>query len=96
MATKMFDKETVNELGFRNEVDGLESIDVSEWEQEGKYQYRYIVFLEKKTGLYWRYWQRRSGSPFSDWCYEDWNLREIECHTVREKEIRTTIWVPTE
>lgn len=83
----------VNELFFEGEIEHegvtLKGVEEGEFEQDGKYQNAEIIFTdgERFYGAY----VYRSGSPFTDWHYEDYGDADV-CQ-VEKKEITVTKWV---
>ena len=79
---------------FRNgqEWEGFKIVDIGKWEDEGKYQYKNIVF-EYENKL-WEFTMDRSGSYFTDYYYgvleagEGTTAREVE-----KKEVTIYKWV---
>ncbi|MCK5017722.1 MAG: hypothetical protein KAS32_11725, partial [Candidatus Peribacteraceae bacterium] len=72
MATMKLTKEQVNLIFFEldskdDEWEGFKLVDEGEWEDDGKYQYKEVVFeYEGKT---WALDVDRSGSYFTDYYY---------------------------
>jgi hypothetical protein len=60
--------------GESNKELDLIVIDQSSWEQDGKYQNQETIF--KHNDKYYTISQTRSGSPFSEWHYEDIEIDE--------------------
>jgi hypothetical protein len=48
-----------------SEHDGFRVIEEGEWDDDGKYQYREIIF--EHEGKFWALYDQRSGSHFTDW-----------------------------
>jgi exonuclease SbcC len=69
----------------------LELVEDGDWEDDGKYQYRDVIF--KYDDKFYRVTDSRSGSYFSDYYYghEDWG-DEIECPEVEKIEVVTHEW----
>lgn len=59
----------------------LDLITENPWEQEGKYQYQTIILQSKKTKKFYMFDHARSGSPFTDWHYQDPYIMEVEQYT---------------
>lgn len=89
-----FKKEILNEIMYltlNEDYNGFILIDEGEWVQDGKYQYKTIIFKFKEK--YYMLSDTRSGSPFTDWCYDSDNWSdEVDCMEVKSKKITTTIW----
>lgn len=79
---------------WRDEVDGFEVIETTEFVQEGKYQSCDMIFLYQ--GRTYCYVVNRSGSPFTDWDY-DWDYMPkdsmVECCEVKKVQVTTEQWV---
>lgn len=73
------------------EIDGVEytTYEDGEWEQDGKCQYCDIIFTDGTK--FYRASISRSGSPFTDWYYDDYGNADID--EVEQKEVVTTAWV---
>jgi len=76
--------------GVGMEEDEIIIVEEGEWIQDGKCQYRSRIF--EVDGKYWEYYQSRSGSPFTDWEYEE----SDEAIQVERKEVTRVIWEPVE
>lgn len=73
------------------EVNGVKytEIEIGEWTQEGKYQSASVIFTDgEKT---YRGYVSRSGSPFTDWHWDDYGDADIT--EVEKREITITKWV---
>ena len=79
------------ELSSGEEHEGFKIIDEGEWADEGKYQYKDIIF--EYEGKFWSFSVDRNGSYFSDYYY---GFREtqtgVTAHEVEKIEIVQTIW----
>lgn len=73
------------------EVNGitLSIVEVGEFEQDGKYQDADIIFTDGTK--HYRTYITRSGSPFTDWEYEDYGDAVID--EVEKREVTITRWV---
>lgn len=73
------------------EIDGVvyRTHEEGEWEQDDKFQFCDIIFTDGTK--FYRASISRSGSPFTDWHYEDWGTADID--EVEQKEVITTAWV---
>lgn len=85
-------QEQVNELFFEEEieVDGVTytTVEEGEFEQDGKYQSAQLIFTDGSK--FYAGDVTRSGSPFSDWEYDDWGDGSYE---VEQREVVVTKWV---
>jgi len=81
----------IDELEIGTEYNGYKLIEVSEWVQDYKYQYKTIIF--EKNGKYYSIVEGRSGSPFTDWNYDSeyWD-EEVDCDRVKQVEITKKVW----
>lgn len=72
------------------EPDGFNIVQESEWEQNGKYQERVVVYSVVIAGVaqYFQVTEVRYGSPWTDWDYEAPHFTEVV-----PKEVTTTIYV---
>jgi len=91
---KEFDTELLKESVLcecSDKGNDLTFIEASEWEQDGKFQSREVIFMH--DGRYYSICESRSGSPFSDWYYdsEDWGST-VRCCEVRPTEITSKVW----
>lgn len=59
------------------EADDFELVREGSWEQDYKYQLRDDVYKHKESGRFFMHIQSRSGSPFSDWYYDDPQVVEV-------------------
>jgi hypothetical protein len=55
---------------FEDGTDDFELIHKDRWEQDGKSQYQQVIYKAKDDGKYYSLWVSRSGSPFTDWYYD--------------------------
>lgn len=90
-----FKAEHLKEILCESSVDeaGLTFVEATEWEQDYKYQNRLVVF--KHEDKFYGIWESRSGSPFTEWHYdnEDWLDDEmIDVDEVEKVEIVTYEW----
>ena len=80
------------ELEEGEDWEGFKVVDIGEWNDQGKYQYKEIVFEYKDK--VWEFTIERSGSYFSDYYF---NFREDECGEtateVEKKEVIIYKWV---
>lgn len=63
-------KEDFEEIEYGNH-DDWEFVEEGDWVQDYKYQLRTNYVKHKPTGKIYEYSQSRSGSPFTDWYYEE-------------------------
>ncbi|MDK1004054.1 hypothetical protein [Bacillus subtilis] len=86
-------QEQLNELFFEEEieVDGitLKVVEEGDFEQDGKYQAAELIFTDGEK--FYSGFISRSGSPFSDWIYDDWGDADIT--EVEKREVVVTKWV---
>lgn len=71
----------------------LHLVEEGEWTQDDKYQSRDIIF--KHQDKFYIIYESRSGSPFTDWHYEDHSVDKdglIECDEVFKTEVVTNVW----
>lgn len=68
------------------EVDGWSIEDEGEYTQDYKYQSREVIIKNEATGKFYSVCQTRSGSPFTDWHYED-----IEDVTVNDEVVKKEV-----
>lgn len=73
------------------DIDGkkLNVIERGSWEQDGKYQLQEVVFTDGEK--FYTSSIARSGSPFTEWYYEDWGDAEIT--EVKKEIVMVTKWV---
>ena len=92
MAVK-FSQEQINELFFEEEITiggvKYETVEEGDFEQDGKCQSAELIFTDGTR--FFRGWVTRSGSPFTDWHYDD--SGDDEAHEVVKKEVTVTRWV---
>jgi hypothetical protein len=83
----------INELFFEEEieVDGvtLTTVEEGDFEQDSKYQSAEIIFTDGTS--FYRSYITRSGSPFSEWYYEDYGIADID--EVEKREVTIVKWV---
>lgn len=83
----------VNELFSEGggEFDGVgyEVIEEGEFSQDYKYQTAAVIFTDGERN--YRSYITRSGSPFSDWHYEDHGMADID--VVEKREVTVSRWV---
>lgn len=83
----------VNELFFEEELDidgvTLTTVEEGDFEQDGKYQNAELIFTDGMK--FYRAYIYRSGSPFSEWYYEDYGNADID--EVEKREVTVTKWV---
>lgn len=91
---KTINAELADELMFGcvgEEIDGCKIVEQSEWTQEHKYQYMYIVF--EFDGKFYSLSRSRSGSYHSDWHYDSEYEKEFRCPEVEKVEKVVYEWV---
>lgn len=86
-------QEQVNELFFEGEIEvddvKLETVEEGEFEQDHKYQSAELIFTDgEKT---YRAFVTRSGSPFTDWHYDDFGDADVT--EVEKREVTVSRWV---
>ncbi len=69
---------------------GFTLIEDGDWIHEGKSQYREVVFQDLSDKRFYRFFESRSGSPFTDWHYDGVFFGDVE--EVEKREIITTEW----
>lgn len=75
-----------------DDSDYLEEVDVEEWTQNGKYQYREAIYFSTKHQVHVAVNEARSGSYHSDWYYNEPDVSL--CKKVERVVTRTvTEWV---
>ncbi len=83
----------VNQMFFEGglEEDGLSLVVVEEgeFEQDYKYQTAEIIFTDGEK--FYLTYVTRSGSPFTDWYYEDYG--EASIYEVEKREVTVVKWV---
>lgn len=91
--TVKISQEQINDLFFEGEitVDGVryETVEEGEFEQDGKMQSAELIFTDGNK--FFRGYIYRTGSPFTDWHYEDYG--DDDAHEVEKKEVVITKWV---
>lgn len=70
----------------------FEVVERSGWEDEGKYQHKSVILKRLSDGTFWRWWETRSGSYFTEYYYgsddEDvWTFTQV-----KPKEVTVTEW----
>lgn len=100
MSNTLFITESqANDIMENNNKD-FRLIDEGEWEDDGKYQYRDVIFeYLAREGEYYRFTQSRSGSYFSDYEYElldldygDSDNPQLKCCQVIQKTKTIQVW----
>lgn len=83
----------VNELFFEGEIEAdgkhLTVVEEGEFEQDGKTQSAELIFRDGEK--FYRAYVYRSGSPFTDWDYDDWGDADVQ--EVEKREVKITRWV---
>lgn len=88
-------KEILKDVGnghFGNHLEGtdFEVEEYSDWAQDYKYLHLTYIVKHAPSGRCFEVMQSRSGSPFTDWCYDDPDLgREVVKVT---KTITREVW----
>jgi hypothetical protein len=81
------------QLFFEGEIEHegitLKVVEEGEFEQDGKYQNAEIIFTDGER--FYSSYIMRSGSPFTEWHYEEYGDADIT--EVVKKEITVTRWV---
>lgn len=62
--------------GFYDDIEEVDVIEDGDWTQEGKYQYSQSIVKFKDTFI--QISMSRSGSPFTDWYYDDTEISVVE------------------
>lgn len=85
--------EEVTQLFFEEEIEiaGVKytTVEEGDFEQDGKMQYARLIFTDGDT--FFRTYISRSGSPFTDWYYEDYGDADIDI--VTKQTITIEEWV---
>ena len=76
MPIRTFPVEVVKDAYFEEGNDQLEQVYEGAWEQDGKYQYQEVIFKAADDGKYYALYATRSGSPFTDWYYDQFEYRK--------------------
>lgn len=71
--------------------DGWELIEDDDWTQDYKCQHSSPVYRHIASGTYWMFSLSRSGSPFTDWYYDDPEVTEVTPRT-ETVTITKTVW----
>lgn len=83
----------INELFFQEEIEvegvTLTTVEEGDFEQDGKSQSAQIIFTDGEK--HYRSYIYRSGSPFTDWYYDDYGDADI--YEVEKREVAVTKWV---
>ena len=79
------------DLRVGDENQGFKVVDKGDWVDEGKYQYKDIVF--EYDNKYWKFTVDRNGSYFSDYFYgfEECDVGEV-AHQVEKVEVVKIEW----
>lgn len=85
--TRAFPFEVVKDAYFQEGNEQLEQIYEGPWEQDGKYQYQEVIFKATDDGKYYAFYATRSGSPFTDWYYDQFEYRRAEDATEELTEV---------
>lgn len=87
-------QEQVNDLFIEDEieVDGVDLtlVERGEFEQDGKYQDADVIFTDGNK--HYRSFVTRTGSPFTEWEWEDYGEAHVE--EVEKREVTVTRWMP--
>lgn len=70
----------------------FELVEEGEWTQDYKYQHRNIILRRISDGTFWMHSEARTGSPFTDWHYQNSGSEYIELVQVERVEIKTHEW----
>lgn len=83
----------VNQLFSEEEIEvegvTLTTVEEGDFEQDGKFQSADIIFTDGEK--HYRSYVYRSGSPFTDWYYEDYGDADVD--EVEKREVTVTKWV---
>jgi hypothetical protein len=71
-------------------AEDFECVEEGAWEQDYKYQLKSSVYKHKASGRFFMLHESRSGSPFSDWHYDDPQITEVSPET---RTVIVTDWV---
>lgn len=86
-------QEQVNKLFFEGEIEvegvKLTMVEEGDFEQNGKYQSAELIFTDGEK--FYSTEITRSGSPFTDWYYNDFDDADIT--EVEKREVTITKWV---
>jgi hypothetical protein len=66
-----FDSSLEYESVFNGDMLGWAIVRDGEWEQDGKYQWSDVITKHIETGICYMLTMTRSGSPFTDWHYDE-------------------------
>ena len=88
MATKKFIRSVIEALFLDEDVDGIEYIETTKWEDDGKYQYCTIIFKDLSDNKIYSAGVTRCGSYFSDYDFQF----EDNCHEVEKREKVISVW----
>ncbi|MDQ0174433.1 hypothetical protein [Bacillus chungangensis] len=85
-------QEQINELFFEGEIEvngaKYKTVEEGDFEQGVKYQTAHLIFTDGKK--HYLSYVTRSGSPFTDWEYEDWN--DAAVYEVEQREVVVKEW----
>jgi hypothetical protein len=62
---------------YLEESEDFECVEGDDWTQDHKYQVRSLVYKHKESERFFMVHESRSGSPFSDWYYDDPQVVEV-------------------
>lgn len=83
----------INELQSEGEIEvagvTYKTVEEGDFEQEGKYQSAELIFTDGEK--HYRSYVSRSGSPFTDWEYDDYGDADVD--EVEKREVTVTKWV---
>ena len=94
---RTFAWEQVKEAYWEEGNDLLEQVYEGPWEQEGKQQWQEVIFKATDDGKFYAFYATRSGSPFTDWYYDQFEYRtsdEEELTEVSKVKQITYSWEP--
>lgn len=66
-------------------------IETGDWITDGKYE-RCETILVDKAGLFWRFYQWMSGSPYTDYYHWYEDIKEMELEKVEHRERVEKYW----
>ncbi len=70
--------------------EGFKLVEEGEWIDDGKYASQETVFQDLSNNKFFRYWNSRSGSYFTDYYYSDISFGEVQ--EVEPTEVVVKTW----
>ena len=71
----------------------FELVEQGDWIQDYKYQWRENILKRVSDDTFWVYDEGRTGSPFTEYYYNDQDDEFLDLYQVEKKEVVTTEWV---